>query len=68
MSPVRRRANKRAGSQTAQRERLAFLATHQPSEIRREAHVTPAELEQAIAGEAVGTEIVGRLATVLTSG
>ena len=51
-----------------QRERLAFLAEHEPAEIRREAHVTRTELEQAIAGEVVGAEIVARLRDYLTAG
>jgi hypothetical protein len=50
-----------------QRERLAFLAAHESPEIRREVHVTRAQLEQAVAGEILEPEILGRL-TVLLSG
>src|SRR5262249_21765616 len=52
----------------AQRERLAFLAEHGAPDIRREAHVTHAELDQALAGEVVGAEVVGRLTALLTTG
>jgi hypothetical protein len=49
---------------TEQRERLAFLAQHQP-EIRRDAHVSRAELEAAIAGEALEPAVIVRLSGLL---
>jgi transcriptional regulator with XRE-family HTH domain len=51
---------------TEQRERLAFLAQHDQSEIRREAHVTRAQLEQAVAGEALDPAVVLRLVDLLS--
>jgi hypothetical protein len=51
---------------TEQRERLAFLAQHDQSEIRREAHVTRAQLEQAVAGEALDPAVVLRLSDLLS--
>jgi hypothetical protein len=51
---------------TKEREKLAFLAEHQQPEIRRDAHVSRAELEAAIAGEALAPAVIVRLSGLLS--
>jgi hypothetical protein len=48
-----------------QRDRLAFVLQHDPSATRRGAKVSAAELDQAIAGEALDSATVARLCAFL---